>query len=588
MEPGRRAPGRREAARGLLLGEATAAKGFWEDLRGATARSWRGLARIPKQERPRREEATAEHEFLLPNERSFQNAAKSNNLELMEKLFEKKVNMNAVNNMNRTALPFAVGTGHLSAVDFLLNHKARGVLLVRKHGLTVIHPASWSGSLEIMLMLVRAGADQRAKNQDGMNALHFGAQSNMGIVEYLIQDLHLTDLDQPDEKGRKPFLLAAEWGHIEMIEKLIFLNLHTSEKDKNGETPFFLAVEGGHEECSKVLLASGSDINIPSELDISALQIATRNSHASFVSFLFSENVDLHQKVEPKESPLHLAVINNSITVVNSLLSAQHDIDILNQRSQAPLHVAADLGSVELVETLRKAGSDLRLLTNLWRHKALRGPPALNSTSIWISTPAILPAKEHGENIKDPSTSFTLTFKQDHSQETRHILSLLWHLAYRQLKTNKWQRLARLWNFTDARIRAIEEQWSGQHVPGDVGRRHSVLGRAILTGAHLPTARGGMNMQPQSYGTCVRTEFTVRRCQRLPFVLATGEESFREHGHRALVTQATPVKHLYEELVCVVLPETENINAHHITDPIFSFKQWLVRGIVCMDYAYLP
>lgn len=80
-----------------------------------------------------------------------------------------------------------------------------------------------------------------------------------------------------------------------------------------------------------------------------------------------------------------------------------------------------------------------------------------------------------------------LTFKQDHSQETRHIRRLLWHLAYRQLKTNEWQRLARLWNFTDARIRAIEEQWSGQHGPGDVGRRHSVLGRAILTGAHLPS-----------------------------------------------------------------------------------------------------
>lgn len=36
--------------------------------------------------------------------------------------------------------------------------------------------------------------------QDGMNALHFAAQSNnVRIVEYLIQDLHLKDLDQPDE-----------------------------------------------------------------------------------------------------------------------------------------------------------------------------------------------------------------------------------------------------------------------------------------------------------------------------------------------------------------------------------------------------
>lgn len=37
-----------------------------------------------------------------------------------------------------------------------------------KHGLTVIHLAAWSGSFEIMLMLVKAGADQRAKSQVGM------------------------------------------------------------------------------------------------------------------------------------------------------------------------------------------------------------------------------------------------------------------------------------------------------------------------------------------------------------------------------------------------------------------------------------
>lgn len=33
-----------------------------------------------------------------------------------------------------------------------------------------------------------------------MNALHLASQSNnVRIVEYLIQDLHLKDLDQPDE-----------------------------------------------------------------------------------------------------------------------------------------------------------------------------------------------------------------------------------------------------------------------------------------------------------------------------------------------------------------------------------------------------
>ena len=55
MEPGRRAPRRRAAARGLLLGAAAAAEGLREDLRG--------LVQIPKQDGPREEEAAARHEF---------------------------------------------------------------------------------------------------------------------------------------------------------------------------------------------------------------------------------------------------------------------------------------------------------------------------------------------------------------------------------------------------------------------------------------------------------------------------------------------------------------------------------------------
>lgn len=49
----------------------------------------------------------------------------------------------------------------------------------------------------------------------------------------------------------------------------------------------------------------------------------------------------------------------------------------------------------------------------------------------------------------------------------------------------------------------------------------------------------------------------------LPLALGSGKESFCEHGHRALliwlhgalVTQATPVKHLYKELVRTDFPE---------------------------------
>ncbi|XP_035409499.1 ankyrin repeat and death domain-containing protein 1B [Cygnus atratus] len=494
-------------------------------------------------------DAAANHNSLLPDEREFQRAAKMNNLETMEKLFKKSVNINAVDTLKRTALHFAVARSHTSAVDFLLHHKAR-LDMADQHGLTVIHLAAWTGNLDVMRKLVKAGVDQKAKNEEGMNALHFAAQNNsVKIVDYFLQDLHLTDLNKPDGKGRKPFLLASEKGHVDMINNLIALKLFTSEKDQegntalhlaaknghsevveillkqweeindlnqNGETPFYLSVEGGHEKCAELLLEAGSDINILTHNNSGALQIAVQNGHLSLVTFLIDKNIDLVPKPEQKNSPLHLAVINNHLPVVKTLLDANHDINFLNHRQETPLHLAADLGNVELVEMLLKAGCDLKTMDK-------NGKTALavaSRSNYALIVDMIIKAERyyateqahlgHGDDWSD----FGLSFKQDHSIQTKQIRSSLWNLAYNQLKPQEWKKLALFWKFTDEQIRAIEEQW-------------------------------------------------------------TGKKSYKEHGHRMLLiwlhgillAHPNPVKHIYEDLVAAGFQHlAEKIRAQSSTD----------------------
>ena len=55
-----------------------------------------------------------------------------------------------------------------------------------------------------------------------------------------------------------------------------------------------------------------------------------------------------------------------------------------------------------------------------------------------------------------------LSFKQDHQPETQHIRSVLWSLATKHLCRGEWKILAQHWEFTDAQIRAIEQQWTGE------------------------------------------------------------------------------------------------------------------------------
>lgn len=54
-----------------------------------------------------------------------------------------------------------------------------------------------------------------------------------------------------------------------------------------------------------------------------------------------------------------------------------------------------------------------------------------------------------------------LSFKQDHQPETQHLRSVLWTLATKHLCRGEWRFLAQHWGFSDAHIRAIEQQWTG-------------------------------------------------------------------------------------------------------------------------------
>uniref|UniRef100_A0A670XV62 Ankyrin repeat and death domain containing 1B n=1 Tax=Pseudonaja textilis TaxID=8673 RepID=A0A670XV62_PSETE len=375
---------------------------------------------------------------VLPDEKEFQHAAKTNNLDAMERLFRKKININAVNVLKRTALHFAVAGNHISAVDFLLHHKAR-VDIADKHGLTAIHLAAWSGNLEIMLMLIKAGADQKAKNQEGMNVLHFAAKNNgVRIVNYFIRDLHLMELNKPDEKGRKPFLLAAEMGHEEMIDELITLNLFTSEKDKEGNTALHLAAKNGHRDVLEILLQQWEDINELNQQNASALHVATQNGHTPLVRFLISHNIDLDTQF-----------LNNIILYIY-------------KKHQTPLHLAADLGNVEIIETLLKAGCDFSMVDKVFVILLKCISPAclglvFRLSLIKIEFLTYIKTSAELSSMQDQIVSF----KQDHSIQTKQFRASLWNLAYNRLKMREWVKLAQFWKFTNEQIKAIEEQWTG-------------------------------------------------------------------------------------------------------------------------------
>ncbi|XP_037536997.1 ankyrin repeat and death domain-containing protein 1B [Nematolebias whitei] len=446
-------------------------------------------------------------EMLLETEKQFMEAAKKNDVETM-KYLGKSLNINARNLHHRTALHFAVAGKNNEAVQFLLQRRVK-VDQKDKYGVAPIHLAAWFGSLEILKLLVQAGAEQKVENEEGLNIMHCAAINNhTGIIEYIINDLQMKELDRDDQSGHRPFALAAEHGCVDMLQILMEpYNMATMKPNQRGDTPLHLAARNGHldavqlllqsfdtrdevntdgetalyqaadsgqEECVLALLEAGCDPNLFTQAKCSALHQVSERGYTPLVQLLLEYHAHPDSQNQHLEAPLHLAVRLSHIPVIHSLLVAGCNINITDKRSQTALHLATELARTDVVEMLLKAGVDLTLQDR--QGKTALGVAARANEVIIVDM--IIKAERYNawrqvnpELDESVHSEHPLTFKLDHRRETKQLRSIAWHLAYEQMKAKDWKRLAEHWGFTKEQVSAIEEQWTGQHSYKEHGNR---------------------------------------------------------------------------------------------------------------------
>ncbi|GAA5851295.1 hypothetical protein JCM8547_004198 [Rhodosporidiobolus lusitaniae] len=132
-------------------------------------------------------------------------------------------------------------------------------------GNTVLMSAATSGNLEIVTLLLGAGADVHATNSKGATALHYAAsKGHVNIGRLLITKG--ADVNARDKANQLPLHRAATTGSVAFVHLILQskspnkpekprLNL----QDRAGNTPLHLAIESGHAELAVVLIEGGAD-----------------------------------------------------------------------------------------------------------------------------------------------------------------------------------------------------------------------------------------------------------------------------------------------------------------------------------------
>jgi len=162
-----------------------------------------------------------------------------------------------------TLLSLAVKNNDFELVCFLLDHKADPNIVADNYQkLTPLHHAAINGNLEMIKILLEAGANPNAKAGSNYTALHYAARECHTEIFYTL----IKAGADPNPKNEEycPSVLASAIKfdcNLEIAAALIALGADVNHPDEQQMSPLYLAATFGPLSLVRLLILKGADVN---------------------------------------------------------------------------------------------------------------------------------------------------------------------------------------------------------------------------------------------------------------------------------------------------------------------------------------
>ncbi|XP_044056798.1 CARD- and ANK-domain containing inflammasome adapter protein [Siniperca chuatsi] len=186
------------------------------------------------------------------------------------------------------------------------------------------------------------------------NFIHMiAADGELVLLEELLED---TDINIVNSSNETLLHIAAEFGHLSIIELLIREGARLDLQDIKGHTALHRAASKGHTEAVRALIQAEAPIYTQDLQGKTPVHLAAENEHLNSVKVLVKEE-NKRSESYMQDMFLHTATMEDNWRLAEMLLQSGARVDARNNHKQTALFYAVSRNNEKTVTVLLNAGA---------------------------------------------------------------------------------------------------------------------------------------------------------------------------------------------------------------------------------------
>lgn len=281
----------------------------------------------------------------------------------------------------------------------------------------------------------------------GLTALYYSILfNNIKAFDILIENG--SKLTIKDKKTNDAIHLAVKYQRIELLKKILKLDINVNSINTNGETALHVACNYNYTNIAILLIDSGSDINIQDyKQKATPLLYTIIQNNFDLIELLILKKADINLQDYYGNTALHLAIIEKTKRSISILLeNSDINYNLVNLDGNTALHIALEEYEMNMIEQdyfIKLVKNTNINIQNNFGNTCLY---YLINKQIW-SASNILEKKKCNFFIRNNNNEIILDIYPKKSSEYNKVISIAINSYYNLIQNenkdwkNKWENL---------------------------------------------------------------------------------------------------------------------------------------------------